>query len=416
MLLALLALSGTLTLQRADVSIVPPEPLPLGGYTARRDAKFTPDGDDLKARTLILSQGSTKVALVSLELLTVPATFQAEVKKRLPADVKLILVATHTHGAPDSQMLNARMTFRIPGIAPYDRRMTAWFADQVAQGVKNALVSPAETATEVRLSTQKTVFNRGRRPGAQPDPNVSLLTLAQTGLLHYAAHATLFGEERLALTGDWPGAVMARSSYLVLPGPIGDASPVAPGEKPEDQTKAMAEGLLQAARQAPAKTQTPALEFREQPVELGTPVPHPEFAKANNINDALATILTQRFAEPEAKLTGLLVGQTLLIGVPGEPTAELGRKIQRVAAESGFPDVLVVSHCNGWVGYILMPEDYKKGGYEATLALHGPDLALRIVDAAKKLVAQFPGQSRKLKSKTTRFIEAATPSATFSSR
>ena len=101
----------------STVSITPPEPLPLGGYTQRGGAVFQPGGDDLFARTVVLRQRSETIAVTSVEMLTVPESLYREVKERLPAGVKLFLAATHTHSAPDSQMLNERMTIPVPGIA-----------------------------------------------------------------------------------------------------------------------------------------------------------------------------------------------------------------------------------------------------------------------------------------------------------
>ncbi len=415
MILVLTLASQALFVQRAEVSLVPPEPLPLGGYTARQDAIFEPGGDDLKARTLLFTHGTTKVALVSLEMLTVPASFRDQVQKRIPADVNLLLVATHTHCAPDSQMLNSRMTFRIPGIAPFDRKWQAWFADQVASSINLALAADQKPIPSFELRQAQVSFNRGRREGASPDPTSTLLSWKGGGILSYSAHETVFDETRLKLTGDWPGAIMDSTPYLVLPGAIGDASPNADGADAQAKIKAMATGLKNAALASSPKSHKADLQFKTQTIELGQPKAHPEFAKTNNINDAIATILINRFAEPEASLTGLLLGETLFIGVPGEPTAELGKNIQAVAAEAGFKSTVIISHCNGWIGYILMPLDYDRGGYEATLALHGRDLSERIIAATKKLVAQFPpraGQSLKLKSKTTRFMEDATSLAT----
>jgi hypothetical protein len=48
----------------------------------------------------------------------------------------------------------------------------------------------------------------------------------------------------------------------------------------------------------------------------------------------------------------------------------------------GFSSVLVCSHVNGWMGYILDPEDYDRGGYEATLSFYGREEGTKVVDAA----------------------------------
>jgi hypothetical protein len=105
-----------LAIGRGKVDITPDVPLPLGGYTERGFQKSIPGGDRLYARTVLFESGATKIAVVSVETLTIPESLVREVKKRIPTDVFLFLAATHTHSAPDSQMLNDRMTFAIPGI------------------------------------------------------------------------------------------------------------------------------------------------------------------------------------------------------------------------------------------------------------------------------------------------------------
>lgn len=48
------------------------------------------------------------------------------------------------------------------------------------------------------------------------------------------------------------------------------------------------------------------------------------------------------------------------------------------------------------MGYILAPEDYDRGGYEATLAFHGREIGPRVVEAAKLALEKlaFPERYR----------------------
>src|SRR5690349_4351275 len=97
---AALALAPSLFLQKATVDITPTEPLPLGGYTERGSKRFEPGGDPLHAYALVLRHDSTRIALVSAEMLTVPESLCREVRQRIPSDIHLFLTATHTHCAP----------------------------------------------------------------------------------------------------------------------------------------------------------------------------------------------------------------------------------------------------------------------------------------------------------------------------
>src|SRR5262249_26270861 len=125
------------------------------------------------------------------------------------------------------------------------------------------------------------------------------------------------------------------------------------------------------------------------PLELAKVVPNPEFAKQNHIPMPFAQTIIRRFAPTSGYLSLLRFGKLALVGVPGEPTAELGRRIRDIGCGLGFEAVITVSHCNGWLGYILPPEDYDRGGYEAALAFHGREFGNQIVAKAKAGLEQL---------------------------
>lgn len=364
-----------------QIQLRPPEPLPLGGYTARQGRVMDGPGDPLFARVLRLRQGDTQIAIVSLEMLTVPESLVQEVQKRVP-EVRLFLAATHTHCAPDSQMLNSRMTFSIPGIATFRSTMLGAYADMIAQGIRNTKVS--RTMSDLWADAATVPQNRPRRQGGVPSKTATLVGDGSVNLLaHYAAHATIYGPERNAPSGDWPGALAKSLNCPVLVGAIGDVSPAVKAGDPADRIRGFVEGLISSWQTRPKQPiRSDTMTYLQQPIELGEPSPHPDFAKDNGIPTALAKSLVKKFAPEKAQLTLIRLGDLTILGVPGEPTGALGTRLEDVARAQGFRETLVVSHCNGWVGYILEPADYGAGGYEAGLAFHGPNLADRVVHAA----------------------------------
>jgi hypothetical protein len=110
------------------------------------------------------------------------------------------------------------------------------------------------------------------------------------------------------------------------------------------------------------------------PVKLPDAVPHPEFVNSNGVTPELAQLVMTRFAPPAAELTLIQLGDLLLIGVPGEPTGAFARQLRAAAWQRGFRNSYVLSHTNGWAGYLLTAEEYQQGGYEATLSFYGPDV------------------------------------------
>jgi hypothetical protein len=51
--------------------------------------------------------------------------------------------------------------------------------------------------------------------------------------------------------------------------------------------------------------------------------------------------------------------------------------------------LLVAAHAGGWLGYLLEPEDYARGGYETCLSFHGRELAPRFVAAAAGVLGRL---------------------------
>ena len=386
-LFAALALVGGPVFRTATIDVSPPELLPLGGYTARGDSLMQAGGDPLFARAVVFEDGGGRIALVSLDALTIPESLFAAVKKQIPEGVGLMLVATHTHSAPDSQMLNERMTFKVPGIAGFSRRWLEWYSQKIAACVNAALVAEARDASALRLSSASVGANRGRREGAEPIKAATFLLMNGTPLLTtYAAHATVFGDERKTTSGDWPGAVASQLGGIVFPGAIGDASPDSPSGDPMENIGNIVEKMragLSASKPAPLFERRRGVSFVTVPIALGNPVPHPAFATEFGAPSPLDQVLVGRFAPTEASLTVVRIGSLVLVGVPGEPTSEIGRKVQALGANLGFPHSVVVSHTNGWIGYVLAPEDYDKGGYEAALSFHGRGTSQRVIEAAE---------------------------------
>jgi neutral ceramidase len=374
------------------VEITPPEPLPLGGYTARAGKLCDLPGDRIEARALILEKSNSRIAvtvriaIVSADLLTIPESLVEEVRERIPKDTQLFLVATHTHCAPDSQMLNRRMDFTIPGIAKFNEKWLSWYADRIALAVRLARSGKAKVLSDAQLAFGRRALNRGRRPFADAD---TLATRFLNGngsplVTHYAAHAVLFGPQRNSPSPDYPGKI--RGQGLFLPGAIGDMSPASHGPTPDAQIENFAQNFEEGFWQRERLPVDP-LAMIYVPLSGFQVWPNKEFARLNKIPEPLAQSIVNRFAPTDGYLSVMRLGKLAIVGVPGEPTAELGKKIRSIGLGLGFRAVLTVSHCNGWMGYILTPEDYDRGGYESSLAFHGRTFGDLIIAHAKKGLA-----------------------------
>lgn len=373
----------------AETRLEVERPFPLGGYTERRDRMADPGGDPLWIRALTLAQGETKATLVSAELLTIPGSLVEEVRRRLGDDRTLLVAATHTHSAPDSQMFNRRMTFKIPGIALFEERRLHQAAALIVDVIRRS--EPRETLVSVEVRTGSARANRPRVPGGRPLEQVTSVRLAgdrtSVTLLHYAAHPTLLSEHWNVTHGDWPGAWAGqRRRRMFFNGAMGDLSPVA--ESPR-QMAAMLEGALESGDLSTFAQ--PTLTASSAPVLPDKPRPHPNFAARNTIPAPLAQTLVDRFAPPSGEVVAVRLGLVAWIGVPCELASIPGLRIMDAAKRRGIDVPLVVSFANEWMGYVVTPEQYDAGEYEATLSFYGPGMAEHVVSAAVEALTAITG-------------------------
>lgn len=379
-----------------EVSLAPPEALSLGGYTERGEALGVTGRRPLRARFLAIRSGEKTLLIGAAEMLTMPEGLIESVRTKLPAGVDLVMAATHTHNAPDSQRLNPRMTFKIPGISPFSSRWQEWYTEKLVEGAQSALTAAPLPSQALKIRRASVPANRARRKGLPPDPYATLFTVGEQGLIGaYAAHPTLHEPKELDMSGDWPGAWTDSGPWMALTGAIGAASPVAEGATGEEKSLNLAAKLANALSQAP-----PAVSIGAAPhwtfssIKLPNPTPHPTFASENKIPDALASMAVSKFAPTEGSLFLLSWGGWLVVGVPGEPTEEVALRLRQTALLRGFSRTLVLSHVNGWGGYMLGPEDYDRGGYEATLSFYGRNLTALLCESLDRGCAVLADQTQ----------------------
>ena len=72
------------------------------------------------------------------------------------------------------------------------------------------------------------------------------------------------------------------------------------------------------------------------------------------------------------EIQAICLGETALLGWPGEVFSSLGMAAKR---GSPFAQTYVVGYANGSIGYVPTPEAFAEGGYEARCALHLADHA-----------------------------------------
>jgi len=395
----------------ARASITPdPATIPyqLGGYVAPQRTGHNATGihDTCYARALVLSDGPAKCAIVSLDLCFMPASVKTAVMSRIAATSipasGLFMSATHTHSAPDPLALHAGNTGPAGALPTFDPKLMDFIADRIAQAITeaNGKLRPARAGSGQATGLG---LNRNRRGEKLTDDTMTALKVVDSegkplaAIFNYAAHPVYYGPEMMHVSGDWAGtferqmeAVQPGGVVLFLNGAEGDASPNGADEGTNaEKIDTYSAKICQAARRLYDSTETTGsggLAAWTQETELGPPKPHPFFllaagalhATANQARDLVNHLMPEK-----CEVSFVRVGSLLLIGVPCEPTASIGLAAKAMAPASLAKTVGIVALTNGWLGYVLTPEQYKAGKYEATMSFYGDQGGEKILAGVK---------------------------------
>lgn len=363
-----------------------PEETPLAGFRPF-GRKAEKEGGPVFARTLLLEAGGVRTGVVLLELMSLPASLVERIEARLQAEgiACALVAASHTHtgpGAYDRDLLPQAVA-----IGRFDARVEQALLDAVGASL---------AAAERELAPGRLFAGEGRvriatnrdRPGHAVDDRLDRIEVRRPDgapvatLLRASAHPTI--ADRDALSGDWPGVVMAGLEgqggvAFVLQGAAGDA--VVEGER---DARVFGQRVLDAAGSLAlaAIDEPPILGCRKAgfalpPPDLSAVVPRPLGRFATNLAIPLA---------PErSQVVALRLGDRTLLGVPGEPTAAVGQKLE---AKGGR--VRTVGLVGGYAGYLVEGPEMRDRVFSARNAWFGDVLTDRIVQAAERLLVEAP--------------------------
>ncbi len=95
-------------------------------------------------------------------------------------------------------------------------------------------------------------------------------------------------------------------------------------------------------------------------------------------------------AHPAVEVQLLQLGDALLLGLPAEPTVDVGLAWK---ARAPSPRASLVGIANGWLRYLPHPDNFAEPGahrhYEVLMSTFAPDAALRLLEAGEELAAKL---------------------------
>ena len=411
--------------------ISPPKGIFLIGYGDRTKGNLGIH-DDLTATALILDDGTTRVAIVALDMLTINEFIVDRVRARL-APTEVLLCCSHTHSGPiayaDEKSPRKNQA--------YINSLVENIIAAVQEAQSNLLPARLEYShgeANVGINRREKMpdghFEIGRNPEGARDKSVQVVSVfaltpppsslrdtppifAENGggqrearvatLVNYACHGTVLGPDNLLASADWIGAMRQKVESdlggltLFLQGATADINPDMywedghAFEKVTEQGLGVANAVLAATRSGSEMTRATPLEIQRveawMPTETRAVTSHPPknygkpllaMAKMPGFMAVFADVLlAQRYPwKPviEAKNGFWSVPMRINVVKIGDLAlvtfgAETFTEIgMKVKSASPAAHTLFASVSDGCISYLHTEASHAEGGYEVDVA------------------------------------------------
>ena len=388
--------SGRLFVGSSRLDITPPLGFSLAGYGGRTSVGIHAP---VYARTLVVSNGQSKLVLISLEVLAITKELSEAVNEairlELPLeDRQIMLTATHTHSGPGGLGL---LFWERLAAGPFDRGYFDWIVKRIVEGVlmANEGLKPS-TLSSHRLDAEDLVVNRISPVGAS-DSELQVLIFKSldesqtTFLVNFAAHPTVLRSHNRLVSGDFPG-VLSRvleedeGSVTLYTNGAGADQKARPPEVGNVYERTEAMGRLLAERihssQQPILL-TDQVTLSSAKILLSLPPPQPKVGVRRRLPAWIGHLLL----DDETSLQFFKINDLTLVGIPGDLGSEIGLDWKERARRQG-KDIMVVSMANDYIGYIMPSFYYDKPVHEAALSFNGPYMADYLNKFVNKLILQ----------------------------
>lgn len=387
------ASEGFLDAGVGSVDITPTEPVVLAGSPSR--LKSTSISSRLYARTLVLSDGKKKVAIVTLDTLKYPvehserARRQIEMTSGIPA-ANVIICSSHTHSGPlwsyyDDQLVTPiaeAVAIAVRDLSPCKFGVAKCKAEGVSECRR--VIKEGHAWNRWQLKPEE----RDQFPAEGPaDPEFDVLALMgenqkwKAVVYNFACHAA--NTRDLSVSADFPGAVQQyvqkQVGYeiptLFLTGAAGDINPIY-SVKEEIFGQKLGSEIVRSLGQLDFITKpTLSLETREFPM-AGRENPQLQEAEITRNWPAQLEHYKKSFADMKQRerpsypyfITGIRIGEDFAIVTnANELFCGIAMSIKK---ESPFKYTMTVQQTNGAHGYVPTAKAFAGGSYETWFGEH----------------------------------------------
>jgi hypothetical protein len=205
--LCLPANAGEFTVGFGEADITPElgkKPVYLAGFGMGREAKKV--HDPIMVRAVVLADGDTKLALVTVDVVGLFHPFVEQVREKLPGFKYVLISATHNHEGPDTLGLWGPNPLKS-GVDPdYMKRIEAG----CLQAVKAADAARKPAVAKIGAAADPTLINDNRLPDVKHDQLVAVrFEEPKTGkplgvLVQWNCHPEVLDSKNTEITADFP--------------------------------------------------------------------------------------------------------------------------------------------------------------------------------------------------------------------
>lgn len=376
--------------------ITPTKPMPMWGYGARHAALSVGVMDPLYAKAAVIDVGTSKLALVGLDLGRSPtvasmAVIRDGVKKGAGVDTVMI-VGSHTHSGPVIELLDE------PGKGKGTFDDAVAYVKQLEKGIIEAVTDAAAHTQDAKIGwgSEKVNMNRNRQAKVAPkvtDPELSVVRFDDLAgnpialMVNYAAHPVMRDGRDMLFSADYPGQMMnavesdLKTNCFFMEGSAGDMSVNPPeGVKGADAFgKALAAEVLKVNKDiTTAAPEKPSIQAKDEDfaftsrVDFTNPLTIAMFKQAFFPELAEASVAEIKDNQIRPHLTTVLLnGKLALVGASGEFFCQHSLRLKERCRAA---KTIFFGYCNGHNMYFPTIEAAAEGGYGASPAVSWVEL------------------------------------------
>ena len=404
---------NTLLAGVAKVDITPKIPIPIAWH-AGASKVFEGIHDSVFIRAVVFSDGKSKAALIAADASEFSSSFDDEMFLKIEKETgipqnNILISATNSHSGPTNIYSGMDYTkSTLPEVKTYSDGLKDKFIEAVKMAMKN--LKPARIGTG-RGQCKMNINRRapmppngypwlGKNPDGPCDHEVMVLRINDANgnlmgaYVNWPCQAAVMGPSSNFLTGDWPGATSLslekgfgnKAVVLVTAGASADLNPLFGPEGTSFGTTSSSSdtygyilGKEVARVLKEIKTsQYGGIDASQKSIKLAgklstRDLPGVTWAETMKLKPGTF----KPGPDIEIRLSALKIGNTVFAGITGDVFHEIGLKIKEM---SPYKNTFIVTHTNGWCGYIVTEKAYDEGGYEV--------VSTRIMSGGEKAVTE----------------------------